>query len=91
MIISATGVIELPTAISKNRCCLAYLSGRGYTSVQINRVLDRLRTEALNPNRSLYDNNKEVYSLLRYGVQVQASVGEQTRDGTSHRLEQRDQ
>jgi type I restriction enzyme, R subunit len=55
-----------------------YLNGRGYTSVQISRVLDRLRTEALNPNRSLYDNNKAVYSLLRYGVQVQASVGEQT-------------
>jgi type I restriction enzyme, R subunit len=56
----------------------SYLNRRGYTSVQISRVLDRLRTEALNPNRSLYDNNKEVYSLLRYGVQVQASVGEQT-------------
>lgn len=56
----------------------SYLDRRGYTSVQISRVLDRLRTEALNPNRSLYDNNKAIYSLLRYGVQVQASVGEQT-------------
>jgi type I site-specific restriction-modification system R (restriction) subunit len=37
-----------------------------------------LRTEAGNPNRSLYDNNKAVYSLLRYGVQVQAAAGENT-------------
>ncbi|MGB5008741.1 MAG: HsdR family type I site-specific deoxyribonuclease, partial [Candidatus Dechloromonas phosphoritropha] len=28
--------------------------------------------------RSLYDNNKAVYSLLRYGVQVQAAAGENT-------------
>jgi len=55
-----------------------YLSGRGYTAVQISRVLDRLRTEALNPNRSLYDNNKAIYSLLRYGIQVQTAIGEQT-------------
>ena len=34
-----------------------------------------MRAEAGNPNRSLYDNNKEVYSLLRYGVQVQAAAG----------------
>lgn len=56
----------------------AYLSKRDYSTVQIGRVLDRLRAEAGNPNRSLYDNNKVVYSLLRYGVQVQAAVGENT-------------
>ena len=54
----------------------AYLSKSGYTPAQISRALDKLRTEAGNPNRSLYDNNKAVYSLLRYGVQVQA--GENT-------------
>jgi len=54
----------------------AYLNKRGYSTVQIGRTLDRLRAEASNPNRSLYDNNKVVYSLLRYGVQVQAAVGE---------------
>ncbi len=34
-----------------------------------------LRTEADNPNRSLYDNNKAVYSLLRYGVPVKIEAG----------------
>lgn len=54
----------------------AWLAKRGYSTVQVGRVLDRLRTEAGNPNRSLYDNNQAVYSLLRYGVQVQAAAGE---------------
>lgn len=54
----------------------AYLSKSGYSVAQISRTIDRLRTEANNPNRSLYDNNKAVYSLLRYGVQVQAAAGE---------------
>jgi type I restriction enzyme, R subunit len=46
--------------------------------VQISRAIDRLRTEAGNPNRCLYDNNKAVYSLLRYGVPVKAAVDENT-------------
>jgi type I restriction enzyme R subunit len=54
----------------------AYLTRRGYSAAQISRTLDRLRAEAGNPNRGLYDNNKEMYSLLRYGVQVQAAAGE---------------
>ncbi|NHZ62295.1 type I restriction endonuclease subunit R [Massilia genomosp. 1] len=53
----------------------AYLTKRGYSAAQIGRAVDRLRVEAGNPNRSLYDNNKAVYSLLRYGVQVQEAVG----------------
>lgn len=54
----------------------AYLTKRGYSKAQISRTFDRLRTEANNPNRGLYDNNKEVYSLLRYGVPVQVAAGE---------------
>src|SRR3972149_1970192 len=56
----------------------AYLTRSGYNPTQISRALDRLRTEANNPNRSLYDNNKAVYSLLRYGVPVKAAAGENT-------------
>ena len=41
-------------------------------------ALYELRTEADNPNRSLYDNNKAVYSLLRYGVQVKIEAGKVT-------------
>jgi type I restriction enzyme R subunit len=39
-----------------------YLTGVGYTAEQISRALHRLSIEANNPNRSLYDNNKAVYS-----------------------------
>ena len=54
----------------------AYLTKQGYSTALISRALDKIRVEASNPNRSLYDNNKAVYSLLRYGVQVQAAAGE---------------
>ena len=48
----------------------AHLARVGYTTAQINRAIFILRKEADNPNRSLYDNNKAVYSLLRYGVPI---------------------
>ncbi|MBB5607984.1 MULTISPECIES: type I restriction endonuclease subunit R [unclassified Janthinobacterium] len=54
----------------------AWLAKRGYSAAQIARALDRLQAEAGNANRKLYDNNKAVYSLLHYGVQVQAAVEE---------------
>lgn len=53
----------------------AYLISAGYTTVHVSRALHQLRTEANNPNRSLYDNNKSVYSLLRYGVPVKTEAG----------------
>jgi type I restriction enzyme R subunit len=56
----------------------AYLRKRGYTSAQISASLYKLRIEADNPNRSLYDNNKAVYSLLRYGVPVKIEAGKVT-------------
>ena len=56
----------------------SHLSKAGYSSDQIARALHILRTEADNPNRSLYDNNKAVYSLLRYGVPVKVGAGEVT-------------
>ena len=56
----------------------AYLTKRGYSPEQISRAIYLLRTEADNPNRSLYDNNKAVYSLLRYGVPVKIEAGKVT-------------
>ncbi len=56
----------------------AYLENAGYTSEQITRAIYKLRTEADNANRSLYDNNKEVYSLLRYGVPMKVEAGKVT-------------
>src|ERR1035441_7446667 len=55
-----------------------YLTRAGYTPEQISRALYLLRTEADNPNRSLYDNNKAVYSFLRYGVPVKIEAGKVT-------------
>ena len=55
-----------------------YLEKTGYSAGQIARALHVLRTEANNANRSLYDNNKAVYGLLRYGVPVKVAVGENT-------------
>ncbi len=53
-----------------------WLTQRGYTPAQVNMAMQRLRTEATNHNRGLYGNNKEVYSLLRYGVSVKTDVAE---------------
>lgn len=52
-----------------------YLASAGYSSNQISRALYLLKTETNNPNRNLYDNNKAVYSLLRYGVDVRVDAG----------------
>jgi type I restriction enzyme R subunit len=52
-----------------------YLTRVGYTPEQISRAIYLLRIEAENPNRSLYDNNKAVYSLLHYGVDVKTEAG----------------
>ena len=56
----------------------AYLTRIGYRPDQISRAIYILRTQASNANRSLYDNNQAVYSLLRYGVQVKVEAGENT-------------
>ena len=56
----------------------AYLMKDGYTMEQISRAIYLLRTEAENPNRSLYDNNKAVYGMLRYGVPVKIEAGKVT-------------
>lgn len=55
-----------------------FLAEEGYSSGQISRAIYLLRLEADNPNRSLYENNKEVYSLLRYGVPVKIEAGKVT-------------
>jgi type I restriction enzyme R subunit len=55
-----------------------WLSSNGYTTAQINRALDILHREADNHNRSLYNNNQEVYKLLRYGVPVKVEAGQVT-------------
>ncbi len=54
----------------------AHLTKAGYSAAQISAAIYKLRTEADNPGRKLYDNNEAVYSLLRYGVDVKVAAGE---------------
>jgi type I restriction enzyme R subunit len=56
----------------------AWLTKRGYSAAQISAAIYKLRTEADNPNRTLYANNQAVYALLRYGVPVKIEAGEVT-------------
>ena len=42
----------------------------------VNRAIYKLQAEARNYDRNLYNNNKEVYALLRYGHEVKANAGD---------------
>ena len=56
----------------------AHLVRAGYGPEAISRAIHRLRTEASHAHRSLYENNRAVYSLLRYGVPVKLEAGKAT-------------
>ncbi len=56
----------------------AFLKNAGYGAEQISRAIYLLRKEADHPGRSLYENNRAVYSLLRYGVQLKTAAGQLT-------------
>jgi type I restriction enzyme, R subunit len=53
-----------------------FLQKQNYSDVLIGKALFELQQVAQNQNKGLYDINKEVYSQLRYGVQVKESIGE---------------
>lgn len=55
------------------------LLARGYSDEQVTRAFHELVTAAsISSAQSLYDANRTVYGLLRYGVPVQTSVEKQT-------------
>lgn len=54
----------------------AWLVKRGEDETLINRALHELNRAAGDTSKSLYDRNKEVYELLRYGVKVKPGAGE---------------
>jgi len=56
----------------------AFLKGRKVKEELIGKVLYELNKVAGDQNKSLYDINKDVYGLLRYGVKVRAEKGENT-------------
>jgi type I restriction enzyme R subunit len=58
----------------------AFLIKQGYDEALIKRALYLLDKTAGDQSKSLYDRNKAVYELLRYGVKVKPEVGEQTQN-----------
>jgi type I restriction enzyme R subunit len=54
----------------------SYLSKQGHSDALIGKAIYLLEKAANNQSVSLYDRNKEVYKLLRYGVQVKTEIGE---------------
>lgn len=55
------------------------LRARGYDETLITRALDKLeKAAAVGTGHNLFEANRDVYQLLRYGVKVKAGVGEQT-------------
>jgi len=53
-----------------------YLNRRRYSATLINKALYRLKEAANNYGESLYNKNKNVYQLLRYGIKVKPDIGE---------------
>ena len=56
----------------------SFLRKQGYEENLINRALHLLDKAASDTSKSLFDRNKAVYELLRYGVKVKPEVGENT-------------
>ena len=56
-----------------------FLDRQGYSPELITRAIQQLTKVATDQSRGLYDTNRAVYDLLRYGVKVRADVGDQTR------------
>jgi len=55
-----------------------HLTNKGYSQTLIGKAIYELTQTATNQSKSLYDINKEVYTLLRYGVNVKEDIGENT-------------
>lgn len=54
------------------------LRARGYDDNLVNKAIDQLkRAAAIGAGRDLYEANRDVYGLLRYGVKVRPGIGEQ--------------
>ena len=54
----------------------AWLQKQGVGDTLITRALHELNKVATDTSKSLYDRNREVYELLRYGVKVLPAIGE---------------
>lgn len=53
-----------------------FLRENGYSDTSINQAFFYLQKSANDNSRDLYEVNKEIYNLLRYGIKVKESKGE---------------
>ena len=53
-----------------------FLEAKGYEPALITKAIAHLTKVATDQSRSLFDINRDVYELLRYGVKVKAEIGE---------------
>ena len=58
------------------RLLTAWLSKQDVSDALITRALHELNKVATDTSKSIYDRNREVYDLLRYGVKVLPAIGE---------------
>ena len=58
----------------------AYLKKKKYSETLIKKAISELKKSANRSHMSLYDLNKETYSLLRYSVKERESLGEHKQD-----------
>ncbi len=56
----------------------AWLKQQGHADALIGKVLRHLEKAADDTSKSLYDRNRAVYEMLRYGVKVRPDLGENT-------------
>ena len=56
----------------------ANLQERGYSDAQISRAIELFKRAAIDHNKDLYQRNKDVYSLMRYGVPLKTEAGKLT-------------
>ena len=56
----------------------ANLKQRGYSNSLISRALQKLRDTARQPQANLYERNRDVWSLLVYGVDIKESASDNT-------------
>jgi len=54
----------------------AWLAKQGITDTLISRALHELDKVATDTSKSIYDRNREVYELLRYGIKLLPAMGE---------------
>jgi type I restriction enzyme R subunit len=52
-----------------------FLQNQGYGKIISGRAIEELRKESSNLQSGLYDTNKNVYSLLKYGVKIRENPG----------------